>query len=76
MIFVEAQLILAACLSRGIHEIISGECCSQLKDYICSRSYFKFSDAPRWKSQSGELKVRVETPLPRTARANRMFAQW
>jgi hypothetical protein len=76
MISVEAQPLLAACLSRRIHEIISGECCSQLKDYICSRSYFRFSDALRWNGQSGEFKLRVETPLPGIAPANPMFAPW
>ncbi|HEU5245802.1 MAG TPA: hypothetical protein VFU09_01810, partial [Candidatus Udaeobacter sp.] len=76
MISEESQLVLAACLSRRIHEIISGECCSQLKDYICSRSYFRFSDALRWKSQAGELKLRVETSLAGIEPANPMFAPW
>jgi hypothetical protein len=31
-----------------------------LKDYICSRFHFRFSDAFRWKGQSGEIKVRIE----------------
>jgi hypothetical protein len=76
MISWEAQPVLAACLSWRIHQIITGECCSQLKDHICSRSYFRFSEAPRWKSQSGELKLRVETALAGIAPANPMFAQW
>jgi hypothetical protein len=76
MISVESQLVLAACLCRRIHEIISSECCSQLKDHICSGSYLRFSDALRWKSQSGELKLRVEMSLAGIAPANSMFAPW
>ena len=63
MISAERSRSSLTCLSRRIHEIISGECCLQLKDYVCSHSYFKFSDALRWKSQSGELKLRVEASL-------------
>jgi hypothetical protein len=40
-----------------------------LKDYICSRSHFRISDALVWKSQSGELEQRVETPLAGIASA-------
>jgi hypothetical protein len=41
-----------------------------LKDYICSRSHFRFSDALLWKSQPAGVSQRLETALAAVAPAN------
>jgi hypothetical protein len=42
----------------------------QLKDYICSRSHFRFSHALLWKSQLSRVKQRLEKSLAAVGSAN------